>query len=67
MLDDSAGNIFSTASTASYFLSGIPTTLGDTNMADNIMAAKNMAEFLKNRHILQCQASKILAAKNIGG
>ena len=36
-------------------------------MADNIMAAKNMAESLKNRHNLElhCQASKILAAKNI--
>ena len=29
------------------------------------MAAKNMAEFLKNRHILHFRASKILAAKNM--
>ena len=42
-------------------------------MADNItwrlkiVVAKNMTEFLKNHHILYCQESKILVAKNNGG
>ena len=44
--------------------------LGDENMADNTMATKNMAEFLKNRHILHCQKVKywllkIMAAINM--
>ena len=36
-------------------------------MGLKIMVAKNMAEFLKNRRILQYQTIKILAAKNNGG